>query len=443
MRTRLRFLSIARVTLTVTLLLWWGACAHRGEPTASTPAVSAQSIDGEWVLVGRTPLVSAKLSVAQGNAQIIASEGRDSETEDYRIVTTADRRTDLARVRNGKVQPGDITSMVMLSTGHALWLGHASLDAARAYRVTPIPGAFHGTHPMDPNPDQCSTVAISDRSILLTFGTGKTEEFLVRTVTHQDATTVRVATSLGTLVLTREGERLRLEIEPSLVNPRIQYTGHFQGKAKAKGTPAALPSQVVPDGRYAVACLRDMSDLRGQFDVRGNQWTRIGSNAEPTHVTFKPVKAIGDNWELVQATLTGVRSPREFMVERFPEGYVIQGTQGGDGDYDVSVAYPTTRPPNWSPIVEFDEYLRVAFAKLAQQDTLTRAQMKDIFVKLAIEKHLAPLWFSFFSLAIESSRPCQKMADMAGNFGATLPQGPGMDKLQALCRTIPPSADDE
>ena len=116
---------------------------------------------------------------------------------------------------------------------------------------------------------------------------------------------------------------------------------------------------------------------------------------------------------------------------------------GGDGDHDVSVAYLAAQPPNWSPTAEFDEYLKVAFAKLAQQDTLSRAEMKDIFVKLAIEKHLAPLWFSFFSLATESSRPCQKMADMVGNFGATMPQGPGMDKLQALCRTIPPSNDDD
>jgi hypothetical protein len=161
------------------------------------------------------------------------------------------------------------------------------------------------------------------------------------------------------------------------------------------------------------------------------------------HAAFKPLKAIADSWQLVQATLTGVRSPREFIVERFSEGYIIQGIQGGDGDFDVSVAYPVAQPPNWSPIAEFDEYLRVAFAKLARQDTLTRAQMKDIFVKLAIEKHLAPLWFSFFSLAFESSRPCQKMTDMVGNFGATMPQGPGMDKLQALCRTIPPSDDDE
>ena len=227
MRTNLRLLSIARVTLTVTLLLSWGACAHRGEATA-TPAVSAQSIDGEWVLVGRTPIVSAKLTVAQGNARLVASEGRESETEDYRIVGTAGRRTDFARVRNGQVEPKDITPFVVLSAGHALWLSHGPLAAARAYRFTPIPDTFFGTHPMDPNPDQCSTVAVSDRSILLTFGNGKTEEFLARTVTNQDATTVRVATNLGTLVLTREGERLRLEVEPSLVNSRIQYTGHFQ-----------------------------------------------------------------------------------------------------------------------------------------------------------------------------------------------------------------------
>ena len=240
MRTSLGLPSIARVTLTVTLLLWWGACAHPGEPSASKPAVSAQSIDGEWVLVGRTPIVSARLTVAQGNARLVASEGRDSETKDYRIATTAGWRTDFARVRDGKTEAQAITSMVALSEGQALWLGQGPLGAARAYRFTPIPGAFHGTHPMDSNPDRCSTVAVSDRSILLTFGNAKTEEFVVRTVTHQDAATVRVATSLGTLVLTREGERLRLEIEPSRVNTRIQYTGHFEGKAK--GTPAALPS---------------------------------------------------------------------------------------------------------------------------------------------------------------------------------------------------------
>ena len=74
----------------------------------------------------------------------------------------------------------------------------------------------------------------------------------------------RARAGVGTLVLTREGERLLLEIEPSRVNTRIQYTGHFEGKAKTKGMPAALPSQVVPDGRYAVACLRGISDLRGR-----------------------------------------------------------------------------------------------------------------------------------------------------------------------------------
>ncbi len=435
MRTNLRLLSIARVTLTVTLLLSWGACAHRGEATA-TPAVSAQSIDGEWVLVGRTPIVSAKLTVAQGNARLVASEGRESETEDYRIVGTAGRRTDFARVRNGQVEPKDITPFVVLSAGHALWLSHGPLAAARAYRFTPIPDTFFGTHPMDPNPDQCSTVAVSDRSILLTFGNGKTEEFLARTVTNQDATTVRVATNLGTLVLTREGERLRLEVEPSLVNSRIQYTGHFQGNAKAKGTPAALSSQVVPDGRYAVACLRGISDLRGQFDVRGNTWTRVGSNAKPSQVTLRPVKAIGDNWQLVEATLTGVRDPRELIVERFSEGYIIQSRE------DVVVSYPTTKPPNWSPIVELDAYLRIVFARLAEQDVLTFMQMKESFVKLATNKQLASTWFSFLTVALDYSRPCQRLEEMVANLGATLPQGPGMDKLQALCRTMPPTDDD-
>jgi hypothetical protein len=443
MRTSLRFLSIARVTLTVALLMWWGACAHHGEPTASPPAVSAPSIDGEWVLVGKAPIVATNLTIAQGSAQVNLSEGHKSKIVEYRLVKTAGRRTDFVHVQNGRVEPGNITSMVVFSSGHALWIDTTVPDGTMAYRFAPIPSIFHGTHPMDPNPDHLSTVAVSDRSILLTFGNGKTEEFVVRTVTHQDATTIRVATSLGTLVLTREGERMRLDIEPARVNARIQYTGHFEGRAKAKANPAVLPSQVVPDGRYAVACLRDVSDLRGQFDVRGNTWTRFGSNAEPSHITFKPVKAIGDNWQLVQATLTGVRSPREFTVERFAEGYIIQGTQEGDGDYDVSVAYPTAWPPNWSPIPEFDEYLKVAFATLAQQDSLTRTQMRDIFLNLATEKHLALLWYSFLSAAIDSSRPCQKMADMVGNFGATLPQGPGMDKLQALCRTIPPSDEGE
>jgi len=437
MRTSLRSLSIARVTLTVTLLLSWGACAHRGEATASKSAVSAQSIDGEWVLVGRTPLVSAKLNVAQGSAQLIASDGRDSETDDYRIVGKADQRTDFARVRNGKVEPGNITPLVALSAGHALWLGEMALSAAMAYRFAPIPGVFHGTHPMDPNPDQCSTVAVSDRSILLTFGNAKTEEFLVRTVTNQDATTIRVATNLGTLMLTRESERLILDVEPSRVNTRIRYTGHFEGKAKTRGTPAALSSQVVPDGRYAVACLRGISDLRGQFDVRGNTWTRIGSNAKPSHVTLKPVKAIGDNWQLVEATLTGVRDPRELIVERFSEGYVIQNGK------DVVMAYPVSLPPNWSPIVELDAYLRTVFASLAEQEVLTKMQMKESFVKLATDKQLASTWFSFLTVAVDSSRPCQKLEEMAGDLGATLPQGRGVDKLQALCRTIPPSDDDE
>jgi len=437
MRTSLRFLYISRVTLTVTLLLGWGACAHHGEPTASPPAVSAPSIDGEWVLVGRTPIVSVRLTVAQRNAQLIASDDLHSETEDYRIATTAGRRTDFVRVRAGNTESQATTSMVVLSEGHALWLGRAPLDAARAYRFTPIPGAFHGTHPMDPNADRCSTVAVSDRSILLTFGNGKTEDFLVRTVTDQDATTVRVATSLGTLVLTREGERLLLEVEPSRVNARIRYTGHFEGKTKAKGTPAVLPSQVVPDGRYAVACLRDISDLRGQFDVRGNTWTRIGSNAEPSQVTFKPVKAIGDNWALVQATLTGRRDPRELVVDRFSEGYVIQHGE------DVVVAYLASRPPNWSPIVELDAYLRIVFARLPEREVLTFMQIKESFVKLATDKQLASTWFSFLTVALNSSRPCQKLEEMAGNLGAKLPQGPGMDKLQALCRTIPPSDDDE
>jgi hypothetical protein len=437
MRMSLRFLSIARATLTVTLLLWWGACAHRGERTASKPAVSAQSIDGEWVLVGRTPLVSVKLTITQGNAQLIASDGRHSETEDYRVAMTAGQHTDFARVRAGKSEPQDLTSMVALSEGHALWLGRGPFEAARAYRFTPVPGAFHGAHPMDPNPEQLSTVAVSDRSILLTFGNGKTEEFLVRTVTHQDATTVRVATSLGTLVLTREGERLGLEIEPSLVNTRIQYAGHFEGRAKAKGSPAMLPSQVFPDGRYAVACLREISDLRGQFDVRGNTWTRIGSNAEPSQVTFKPMKAIADNWQLVQATLNGGRKPRELIVERSSEGYIIQ-----HGD-DVVVAYLVSHPPNWSPLVDLDAYLRIVFARLAEQDVLTFMQMKESFVKLATNDQLASTWFAFLTVALDSTRPCQKLEDMAGNLGATLPQGPGMDKLQALCRAIPPSNDDE
>lgn len=437
MWTSLRFLSIARVTLTVTLLLWWGACAHRGEPTASKPAVSAPSLEGEWVLVGRTPIVSAKLTVAQEDARLIASDSRHSETEDYRIATTAGQRTDFARVRAGKSAPQDLTSMVALSEGHALWLGRGPFEAARAYRFTPIPGAFHGAHPMDPNPEHLSTVAVSDRSILLTFGNGKTEEFLVRTVTHQDATTVRVATSLGTLVLSREGEWFRLEIEPSLVNTRIQYRGHFAGTAKAKGTPVALPSQVVPDGRYAVACLREISDLRGQFDVRGNTWTRIGSNAEPSQVTFKPMKTIADNWQLVQATLNGGRKPRELIVERSSEGYIIQ-----HGD-DVVVAYLVSHPPNWSPLVELDAYLRIVFARLVEPDVLTFMQIKESFVKLATDKQLASTWFSFLTVALDYSRPCQKLEEMAGNLGATLPQGPGMDKLQALCRTIPPSINDE
>jgi len=336
-----------------------------------------------------------------------------------------------------KVEPGNITPLVALSAGHALWLGEMALSAAMAYRFAPIPGVFHGTHPMDPNPDQCSTVAVSDRSILLTFGNAKTEEFLVRTVTNQDATTIRVATNLGTLMLTRESERLILDVEPSRVNTRIRYTGHFEGKAKTRGTPAALSSQVVPDGRYAVACLRGISDLRGQFDVRGNTWTRIGSNAKPSHVTLKPVKAIGDNWQLVEATLTGVRDPRELIVERFSEGYVIQNGK------DVVMAYPVSLPPNWSPIVELDAYLRTVFASLAEQEVLTKMQMKESFVKLATDKQLASTWFSFLTVAVDSSRPCQKLEEMAGDLGATLPQGRGVDKLQALCRTIPPSDDDE